>query len=323
MRAVSDRRLLVSAALILVIVLAAAFALAVLAGPAGWALSAGLGEARTIVLQIRLPRAVVAALVGAILATSGLTFQTLLRNPLADPFILGISGGAAAGAAIASAAGLVHSRWAVPLLAFAGALVSTATVFFLGRRHGQIEPVRLLLAGLVLNAFFSAVILFAFSFSRSAELTLALRWMMGSLFGTGWFDAALLAALFVIAFVYLAAVGGDLRLMVFGEDEARAMGVDTEKLKLFSFLAASLITGAAVAMSGIIGFVGLLVPHAIRLVLARDFRLLLPLSALGGAALLLISDVLARTLAAPAELPIGALTAVLGVPFFLVVLRRA
>jgi iron complex transport system permease protein len=278
--------------------------------------------ARLIVMQIRLPRIVVAALCGGILALAGLTFQTLLRNPLADPFILGVSGGAAAGAAIGTAGGLAGRAGVLPLLAFAGACVATAAVLLLGVRRGRIDAVRLLLAGLVLNAFFSASILLAFSFSRSTELTVALRWMMGSFFAASWGDAALLGGAMALAAPLLAFHGQELRLLVFGEDDARALGVRVDRLRVVAFVTASLATGAAVAVAGVIGFVGLLVPHAIRLVARRDFRVLLPLSILGGALLLVAADTLARVIAGPAELPVGALTALLGVPFFLLVLRR-
>ncbi|HVT43156.1 MAG TPA: iron ABC transporter permease [Thermoanaerobaculia bacterium] len=279
--------------------------------------------ARTILLQIRLPRVLLAALVGAILAGAGATFQTMLRNPLADPFILGVSGGAACGAAIASAFRLARYPGVVPAFAFAGACLAIAVVLALSRRHGTSDPVRLLLAGLVLNAFFSALILLALALTAGSDLTSALRWMMGSLAGAVWTDVRLLSIAFVVSFALLVTVAGDLRMLDFGEDDARSRGVPLERVRLTAFLAASLATGAAVAVSGIIGFVGLLVPHAIRLVLPRDYRLLLPLSVLGGATLLVASDTLARVMVAPAELPIGAVTAFLGVPFFLILLRRS
>lgn len=279
--------------------------------------------ARMILLRIRMPRVLLAAAIGATLAVAGVTFQTLLRNPLADPFILGVSGGAAAGAAIATALRWTRLPGIVPLVAFAGALAATAAVFLLARRRDRTDPARLLLSGLVLNAFFSAVILIAFSLSRQADLTAALRWMMGTVFGATWRDVALLTALLIVGLVVLVFIANDLRLLAFGEEDAKARGVDVERVKMLGFGVASIITGAAVAVSGIIGFVGLLVPHLIRLVWARDFRFLLPLCALGGAALLVAADLLSRTLVTTAELPIGAFTAVLGVPFFLSLLRRA
>lgn len=279
--------------------------------------------ARTILLRIRLPRVLLAAAIGATLAVAGVTFQTLLRNPLADPFILGVSGGAACGAAVATALRLARFPGVVPLVSFLGACGATAAVFMLARRRDHTDPTRLLLSGLVLNALFSAVILISFALSREADLTAALRWMMGTVFGATWTDAALLSALLIISVAVLAFMANDLRLLAFGEEDAKARGVEVERVKLIGFGTASLVTGAAVAVSGIIGFVGLLVPHLIRLIWRRDFRFLLPLCALGGAILLVLADLLSRTLVTTAELPIGAFTAVLGVPFFLSLLRRA
>jgi iron complex transport system permease protein len=279
--------------------------------------------ARAILLRLRLPRVLLAAAVGATLAVAGVTFQTLLRNPLADPFTLGVSGGAAAGAAIATAL-----RWSVvpglvPVTAFGGAVGATAAVFLLARRRDHTDPARLLISGLVLNAFFSAVILISFSLSRQADLTAALRWMMGTLWGATWTQVALVTVPLFLAMVLLTFVANDLRLLAFGEEDAKARGVDVERVKLLGFGVASLITGAAVAVSGIIGFVGLLVPHLIRLIWRRDFRFLLPLCALGGATLVVAADALSRVLVTTAELPLGAFTAILGVPFFLSLLRRA
>lgn len=310
---------------LLVVLLIAITAIAVSVGAASvsWsAVAAGDPVARSILFNIRLPRIAVGALVGAILAVAGLTFQTLLRNPLADPFILGVSGGAACGAAVATAFGLARVPGLVPILAFGGASVATAAVFLLARRREQTDPARLLLSGLVLNALFSAIILIAFSLSRESDLTAALRWMMGTLFGTSWLDALLLAALLLAALAVLLFLANDLRMLVFGEEDAKSRGVDVERVKLAGFVTASIITGAAVAVSGIIGFVGLLVPHLLRLVWRRDFRFLLPLCALGGAALLVAADAVSRVVVASTELPIGAFTAILGVPFFLSLLRR-
>ena len=279
--------------------------------------------ARTIVMRIRLPRVLLAAAIGATLAVAGLTFQTLLRNPLADPFILGVSGGAACGAAVSTAVGLGRVPGAVQLVAFAGAIGATAAVFALARRRDHTDPTRLLLSGLVLNAFFSAVILISFALSPQADLTAALRWMMGTLFGASWTSVAVVTLLLLIAMAALAFYANDLRLLAFGEEDAKSRGVDVERVKLIGFGAASIITGAAVAVSGIIGFVGLLVPHLIRLIWHRDFRFLMPLTALGGAVLVVFADVVSRTAVTSTELPIGAFTAILGVPFFLSLLRRA
>jgi len=316
---------LLAAIALLALLLAAALFLASSSGAAdvSWRDAlAGDATARAILLGIRLPRALAAALVGATLAVAGVTFQTLLRNPLADPFILGVSGGAACGAAVSTALGFARVPGLVPLVAFAGACAATAAVFLLARRRGHTDPTRLLLSGLVLNAFFSAVILVSFALSRQSDLTAALRWMMGTLFGVTWSDVALLAALLALAMATLAFVANDLRMLAFGEDDAKSRGVDVERIKLIGFAAGSVVTGAAVAVSGIIGFVGLLVPHLIRMIWRRDFRFLLPLCALGGATLVVVADLVSRIVLPSSELPIGAFTAILGVPFFLSLLRR-
>ena len=304
--------------IILTAVLAAVVAIAILFG----AVPLDDPAARTILFRLRLPRVLLSAAVGATLAVAGVTFQTLLRNPLADPFILGVSGGAAAGAAIATALRWSRFPGLVPFVAFLGACGATAAVFLLARRRDHTDPTRLLLSGLVLNAFFSAVILIAFSLSRQADLTAALRWMMGNLSAATWTDVAVVTVPLFLATAVLVFVANDLRLLAFGEEDAKARGVNVERVKLIGFGTASVITGAAVAVSGIIGFVGLLVPHLIRLIWRRDFRFLLPLCALGGAILVVGADVLSRTLVTTAELPIGAFTALLGVPFFLSLLRR-
>ncbi len=277
---------------------------------------------RSILFDLRLPRVLLAAVVGAALAASGLAFQTLLRNALADPFILGVSGGAACGAAVATAFGLARLPGVIPAVAFAGACGATVAVFVLSRRRDRVDPARLLLSGLVLNALFSAIILIAFSLSRSSDLTAALRWMMGSLDGATWERLGLTAVLLCVALGVLTWNANDLRLLAFGEDDARSRGVDVERVKFAGFAAASIVTGAAVAVSGIIGFIGLLVPHLVRLAWKRDFRLLLPTTAIAGATLLVLADLVARTAAPPSELPVGAFTALLGVPFFLSLLRR-
>lgn len=319
-------RSLAPAALVLTLVLVASLVIAVMVGTASVSWSRIIQEddiSRTILLRIRAPRVLAGALVGAILAVAGLTFQTLLRNPLADPFILGVSGGAAAGAAVATALGWAKFPGLVQLVAFLGASAATAAVFFLARRRDHTDPTRLLLSGLVLNAFFSAIILLAFSFSRQSDLTGALRWMMGTLFGATWAEVALLAVFLVAAMIVLVWIANDLRMLAFGEEDAQSRGVDVERVKLIGFVCGSLITGAAVSVSGVIGFVGLLVPHLIRLFWRRDFRFLLPLSALGGATLVVAADIVARVAVPATELPLAALTALLGVPLFLSLLRRS
>ena len=312
--------LLLSAALIVALAIASTFGTTAVSWRDAWA---GEPTARTVIFDLRLPRALLAALVGAALAAAGVTFQTLLRNPLADPFILGVSGGAACGAAVTTAFGWARVPGVVSLVAFLGACGATAAVFILARRREYTDPTRLLLSGLVLNALFSAIILIAFALSPAGDLTAALRWMMGTLFGATWSDVVLLLLFLIAAMIVLVFIAGDLRMLAFGEDDARSRGVDVERVKLIGFAAASIVTGAAVAVSGIIGFVGLLIPHLVRLIWRRDYRVLLPLSALGGAILLVLADLASRVALPAAELPVGAFTAILGVPFFLSLLRRS
>lgn len=319
----SGRRDLVRGLAVLSALLAAALLLAVRYGAVDVPLFGGDEEARAILHSVRIPRVLLGALVGATLAAAGVTFQTLLRNPLADPFILGVSGGAACGAAIATALGLHRHAGAIPLVAFAGAAVATALVLAIGRRHGEADPMRLILAGLVLNAFFSAAILLSLSLIRGSDLTAALHWMMGSLANASWAKVGFVGATLAVALAASAALANDLRMLAFGEEDARSRGVNADRVRLAGFVIASLASGAAVAVSGIIGFVGLIVPHAVRLVVRRDYRVLLPLSTVAGAILVVLADLVSRVAVAPAELPIGALTALLGVPFFVILLRRA
>jgi len=311
---------------LLTVILLIALLMATALGSVAVSWRAALGgdaTARAVLFDIRLPRALLAALIGAALAAAGVTFQTLLRNPLADPFILGVSGGAACGAAISTALGWARIPGLVPIVAFGGAIAATAAVFVLAQRREYTDPTRLLLSGLVLNALFSAVILIAFALAPESDLTAAVRWMMGTLFGATWGDVALLAVFVAVAMIVLMTIANDVRMFAFGADDAKSRGVDVERVQRIGFAVSSIVTGAAVAVSGIIGFVGLLVPHLIRLIWRRDFRVLLPLSALGGAALLVLADAASRVALPSSELPVGAFTAILGVPFFLSLLRRS
>lgn len=288
---------------------------------------AGEGEetARAIVLQLRLPRAVMATLVGGGLAVSGAVFQALLRNPLAEPYILGISGGAAVGAVAAITLGwAMRSPWLLPLAAFAGAVGAIVLVFRIAVGVGRTLDTRvLLLAGVVVGAFFNAVILLLLTLSDLATLRSAVFWMMGSLSGASWSATALLAAYLVPAAAVLLALARPLNLLAVGEETALYLGTRVERVKVAAYLIASLLVAAAVAASGVIGFIGLIVPHAIRLVWGNDHRLLLPASLLAGAGFLLLADTAARTVAAPMEVPVGVVTALVGVPIFVVLLTRS
>ena len=278
------------------------------------------GETARLLASLRFPRVALAAIVGACLALAGASLQALLKNPLADPFLLGTSGGAATGAALAALAGL--SPLLSPAAAFAGAVLASFGVAALARRRGRLDLQRLLLAGLIANAFFSALLLLVFSVASGEAARTMLFWMMGSLSDATAGKAAVLLPYAAAAGAVLLLSASRLNLFAVGEENAAALGVDTERSKRLVFLAASLLTGAAVAFAGVIGFVGLLVPHAARAVTGNDQRVLLPVSALCGAALLVAADALARTAFAPAELPIGAVTAAIGAPLFAWLLLR-
>jgi iron complex transport system permease protein len=278
-------------------------------------------ESARLVASLRAPRVALSALVGACLALAGAALQALLKNPLADPFLLGTSGGAAVGAALAAVAGF--SPFVSPAAAFAGAIGSSIAVAAIARRGGRLDLERLLLAGLIANAFFSAVLLAVFSVASGQTARTMLFWMMGSLADATPGRVTALAPYAIAAFAVLLAFASRLNLFAVGEENAAALGVDVESAKKVVFLASSLATGAAVAFAGIIGFVGLLVPHAARSVVGNDQRTLLPVSAIAGAALLVAADALSRSAFAPAELPVGAVTAAIGAPVFAWLLFRS
>ena len=276
----------------------------------------------------RLPRVLAAALVGAALASAGVVFQALLRNPLATPDTLGVSSGAALGAMLAITFNLdvnIAGVPAIPLGGFAGSLAALAIVYALGtaRRHGLSTTV-LLLAGVTMTAFFSALILFTQYLADLTGTFRTVRWLMGTLDVASY--APIVAALPILtpAFVAFATLTRPLDLISLGSDAAAARGVNVDRAERLALVSASLATGAAVSIAGPVGFVGLLVPHLVRLIVGSDHRLVLPASALFGAAFLIGCDLVARTAFAPTELPVGIVTALLGGPFFLwLLLRRA
>jgi iron complex transport system permease protein len=279
-------------------------------------------EYRLIVFDLRLPRILLGILVGAALSVSGASFQAMLRNPLADPFILGVSSGAAVGSILAT---LIAPRFTLitPLGAFLGAITTIAAVYFLGRREGELDSTTLLLGGVISASFLSAIVMFLMTALTGRDLRGTVFWLMGDLStpiqpGLQWiFSVGLLAG---IGAIYTTAA--DLNLLLTGEREAIHLGVDVTRVKLVVYVSASLLTGLAVSASGTIGYVGLLVPHAVRLLFGPDYRLLIPASALCGAIAIVLADALARTVAAPTELPVGAMTAMAGAPLFIYLLRR-
>jgi len=282
-----------------------------------------------IVVDIRLPRILLAIVVGASLSVAGASFQALLRNPLADPYVLGVSSGAAVGSILAlmlenqlalspEFAGLI-----TPLGAFLGAAITISGVYLLGRREGQIDSNTLLLGGVITMSFLQAVITFLMSTLAGGNLRGASFWLMGSLS-----TLPPKSLLYLVGIGFLVAAGAiyttasDLNLLLAGEREAMHLGVDVPRVRVVVYVAASILTAFAVSVSGSIGYVGLLVPHALRLLFGSDHRMLLPTSAFGGAIAVVIADTIARTVVAPSEISVGAVTALVGAPFFIYLLRR-
>jgi iron complex transport system permease protein len=278
-------------------------------------------EFSLVVFGLRLPRIALGILVGAALSTAGAGFQALLRNPLADPYVLGVSSGAALGA-ILSLIVLPFTPGAVQVAAFAGAAATIAAVYFLGRRGGQLDSATLLLAGIVTASFLSAVIMFLMTILSSRDLRGMAFWLMGDLSSAPAVDLRWLYLLLIVAVGSIYTTSSDLNLILTGEQEASHLGVNVRRVKLVVYVGASLLTGLAVSVSGAIGYVGLLVPHVMRMLFGTDYRLLIPASAIGGAIIVVAADLLARTIVAPTELPVGAMTAIAGAPVFIYLMRR-
>jgi iron complex transport system permease protein len=279
----------------------------------------------TILLDIRLPHAVLILLTGAALAGSGAGYQGLFRNPLADPYLIGVASGAGLGAVVA-----MSFRWpedlaalyVVPAAAFAGAAVTVMFVYGLARIGRSVPTTTLILAGVAVSSF--ATSLTSFLMLRSNEqLRRATGWLLGGALMSGWEPVIALLPYVLVGLAALLASGHALNVLQFGEEQASQMGLPAERVKFWLVLAASLTTASAVAFSGIIGFIGLIVPHLIRLLWGADYRRLVPLSIISGGTTLLIADLLARTVLAPQVLPVGVVTALAGAPFFLWVLRRS
>ncbi|MCC7328278.1 MAG: iron ABC transporter permease [Burkholderiales bacterium] len=274
--------------------------------------------AGTVVRELRLPRAVAAFAVGGLLAVAGALMQVLLRNPLADPYVLGLSGGAACGALVAM---LLGAAALVTPFAFVGAGISTLLVFGLSRGRGAWTPTRILLTGIVVAAGWSALIMLMLSLAPEAQLRGMLFWLIGDLSGAEHGPLALVALVAVLVAAF--ALARDATLLSRGDVTAATVGVPVRTVTFALHALAAGATAIAVTVAGSVGFVGLVVPHAVRLVVGNDQRVLLPASALAGGALLVLADTLARTLVAPAQLPVGVLTALAGVPLFLWLLRRS
>jgi iron complex transport system permease protein len=283
----------------------------------------GDAQTRLILLDIRAPRVVAALLIGAALGVSGGLFQALLRNPLAEPYLLGVSSGAALGAVLALVTGVAAASGPIlPLAALAGSLAAIGVVFRVARVAGAMDTRVLILAGVVTSAFLSACITLLLVLGPAEALRSAYFWTLGSLSGVSWGMNLILAVYTLPATFFALRLARDLNALSLGEEAASALGTDVERAKRAAYLIGSLLAAVTVAAAGIIGFVGLVVPHAVRLLWGGDHRRLLPMSFLAGGGILALADAAARGPWGSVEIPIGVVTALVGVPFFLILLRR-
>ena len=272
-----------------------------------------------IIFMVRMPRIIMASLVGMGLAVVGATFQSLFKNPMADPHILGISSGAALGAALAMVIRLpsiLASLSVVTVFSFMGAILTTVLVYFIAQVRGRLTTTNLLLAGSAVSFLMSAMISIIMVFNQE-DVNKIVFWMMGSFNASSWKNILIVAPIIMIGTVLIYLFHRDLNLMLIGDDHAKSLGVETEKLKHLMVISSSMIIAVSVSFSGIIGFVGFLVPHMVRIIFGPSNKLLIPFSALGGAIFLLLADTTARTIVSPAELPVGAVTALIGSPYFI------
>ncbi|MBO2943447.1 iron ABC transporter permease [Paenibacillus sp. F411] len=282
-------------------------------------------SAEQIIMKVRLPRILLGMLVGASLATAGAAFQGVLRNPLADPFTLGVASGSSLGAALLIFYGMQYSfagAWTLPLVAFVTGAVTLWIVLALSREQGKLPTHGLILAGVIMQSFLGAVVSFLTIMSRDTMNDI-LFWTLGSLSLRGWTYILVLLPYFTAGLIYLWSRSRALNLLALGERQAAYTGLNVDRLKGSVLVVATLLTAAAVSVSGVIGFVGLVIPHMIRLLTGSDYRIIIPLSALGGAVFMVWSDTAARTLLAPSEIPIGVVTAFIGAPFFAYLLYRS
>jgi len=314
---------LLIAALALSVLAALAFGTIHLTLSQTWRAMFGEGDATAVLVvrDLRLPRTVLAALLGAGLGMSGAALQGVLRNPLAEPYLLGVSGGAAVGAVLAVTLGVAFAL--VPIAAFAGAAVAVTLALFVAHAtHSRGDARVLVMAGVVVGAFANAAIMIVLANADASTVRGALWWMMGSVADATWTQSAWLATYVLAGGGILVGFGRTLDALSLGEDSAAGLGVDVDRAARRVYLTASLVSAATVAAAGLVGFVGLVVPHIARRLGARAHRVLLLASALTGAVLVVLADLIARVALPPAELPLGAVTAMIGVPFFLVTLRR-
>ena len=277
-----------------------------------------------IIWQIRLPRVLLAAVVGAALAVAGTVVQVLVRNALADPYLLGISSGASVGATAVLLSGAFASLglWAISAGSILGALIAMATVFAVARQGGMLAPTQLILCGVVMAAFFEAITSFLIFHGNPQATQSILFWLLGSFGLATWSQLPIPAICLLAAVGYLVTKGRALNALAMGPGAAASLGIDVARLRRDLYIATSLVAGVAVAVSGVIGFVGLVVPHIVRLLVGSDHRRVLPAGALAGAAFMTAADLLARTIVAPQEMPIGVITAFIGAPALIILIRR-
>ena len=281
-------------------------------------------SADQIIWRVRLPRVVLAICVGASLGIAGAAFQGVLRNPLADPYTLGVSSGAAVGASFLILTGLqfaLFGSWSVPVVAFVTGGISLVIVIALARSDGKLQRETVILSGVVMQAFLGSFVSLMVAMSKQVVNEIVF-WLMGSLALRGWAYSGVMLPYLAVGTLILLSYGRSMNLFALGERQAAHLGVHVERTKLVVLIAATLVTAAAVSVSGVVAFVGLIVPHLLRLMIGADYRLLLPLSLLGGALYVLWADTLARTVLSPMEIPLGVVTALLGAPFFAYLLRR-
>ncbi|MFH1560926.1 MAG: iron chelate uptake ABC transporter family permease subunit [Chloroflexota bacterium] len=274
-----------------------------------------------IVMDVRLPRILAAVLIGSALATAGCAMQGMFRNPMASPYIVGVSSGAAFGAALAMVLGIGWGTYAIPTMAFVFATLAVFIVYNIARVRRRVPVETLLLAGIAVGSFFSALVSFM-NYIAGEKLPAIVFWLMGGLWASDWDKVIMAFPPIILGMGGILLFNRDLNLMLLGEEQALDMGVNVERVKQIILVFASLVTASAVCISGIIGFVGLIIPHIMRILVGPDHRILLPSSCLAGAMFLIWTDTLARTVIQPTELPVGIITALFGAPFFLFLLRR-
>lgn len=334
------RRMRLRPSLVVAMLGVAAAIAAVLVGPAGLpargvvlelvdrlplvGVDSGLTEQQAAVLwQLRVPRVALGAMVGASLAAAGAAYQGVFRNPLADPYLLGVAAGAGLGATLAIIAGVSGTSPVLPLAAFSGAAVAVVVTYALARLGGSLRTTAtLILAGVAVASFLTAAQTFAQQLA-SDTVREVFAWILGRLSTSGWSEVSLVAPFLALALALLLAHRRHLDVLAVGETEAAALGMHVSRVRFWIVLAATLATASAVSVAGLIGFVGIIVPHTVRLMVGSSYRAILPLSLLGGAAFMLFADIIARTVLAPSELPIGVITAFVGAPFFAVILARS